>query len=122
MPKRSPIPLKNEDNFPLPEKRGRGRPPGPAATTLAVREAIKLCATRMGGANALYEWAISEPYRTDIFWKDIYMKLLPIEVTSHLTITHEEALDELERRFPRFVDGKPVKYLERLKAPHVEAD
>jgi hypothetical protein len=113
--------LLNREDYPV-ERKGPGRPRGPSAATLAVKEAVKLCATRMGGADRLYEWAKSEPYREDIFWRDMYMKLLPIEIESHLTITHEEALDELERRFPRFVDGKPVKYLEKLKAPHVETD
>src|SRR5262245_24475848 len=67
----------------------------------------------------MLEWAKSEPYRTDIFWRDMFMKLLPVEIGAHLTLTHEEALDELERRFPRFIDGKPVRYVEQLRAPHI---
>lgn len=32
-------------------------------------------------------------------------------------LTHEEALDELEKLFPRMIDGKPVNYLAKLRAP-----
>src|SRR5262245_10996961 len=32
-------------------------------------------------------------------------------------LTHEEALDELERLFPRFIDGKRVNYAPQFRAP-----
>ena len=35
-------------------------------------------------------------------------------------LTHEEALDELEKRFPRTINGKPVNNLVKLRAPYVE--
>jgi hypothetical protein len=46
----------------------------------------------------------------------------PLQHSGEMALTHEQALDELERRFPRFIDGKPVKYLEQLRAPYVEED
>src|SRR5262249_61184600 len=36
--------------------------------------------------------------------------------------THEEALDELERLFPRTINGKRVNYAPQFRAPHVEED
>jgi hypothetical protein len=81
-----------------------------------------IAADEIGGVKRLVEWIRSEPYREDIFWRDMYMKLLPLQIESHATITHEQALDELERRFPRFIDGKPVNYAPRLKAPHVDVE
>jgi hypothetical protein len=111
--------LINREDYPV-ERKGPGRPRGSSAQTLAVKEAVKLCAKRLGGVDALFKWVKAEPEHETIFWRDMYMKLLPIEIESRLTITHEEALDDLERRFPRFVDGKPVKYLDQIKAPHIE--
>jgi hypothetical protein len=87
-----------------------------------VRDALLIAGDRIGGVERLVAWIKSEPYREDIFWRDMYMKLLPLQIESHTTITHEQALDELERRFPRFIDGKPVNYAPRLKAPHVAVE
>jgi hypothetical protein len=87
-----------------------------------IHDALMIAADEIGGVKRLVEWIKSEPYREDIFWRDMYMKLLPLQVESHTTITHEQALDELERRFPRFIDGKPVNYAPRLKAPHVASE
>jgi hypothetical protein len=52
----------------------------------------------------------------------MFMKLLPVETDSDVTLTHEQALDELERRFPRMIDGKPVNNLVKLRARYVEDD
>ena len=46
----------------------------------------------------------------------------PLQHSGEMALTHEQALDELERRFPRFINGKPVRYVEQLRAPHVEED
>ena len=113
--------LLNREDYPV-ERKKAGRPRGPSAQTLAVKDAVRQVANRLGGVDALYKWATSEPHRLDIFWSRMYMQLLPIEIETHLHLSHEEILDELERRFPRFVGGRPVKYLEGLKAPHVSED
>ena len=105
-------------------KKGRsGRPTGAMGfKRIQVHDAVQIAAHGIGGVDRLIAWIKSEPYREDIFWRDIYMKLLPLQIESHTTITHEQALDELERRFPRFIDGKPVNYAPRLKAPHVDVE
>jgi hypothetical protein len=89
---------------------------------LQLHDALSIVYNELGGGPGLLAWARSEPYRLDIFYRDMLMKLLPLQVESHTTITHEQALDELERRFPRFIDGKPVNYAPRLKAPHVDPE
>src|SRR4030095_14240897 len=98
-------------------KTGGRRPGSLNKRTIAVKEAVRLVAEQLGGPKDLLKWAMSEPHREDIFWRDMFMKLLPVETDSHVTLTHEQALDELERRFPRFIDGTPVKYLAKLRAP-----
>jgi hypothetical protein len=101
----------------------RGRKPGSNGfKKLQLFDAISIVYDRRGGIDGLEAWVKSEPYRTDIFYRDMLMKLLPLQIESHTTITHEQALDELERRFPRFIDGKPVNYAPRLKAPHVDVE
>lgn len=113
--------LKNREDMPI-HRRGPGHPPGPTKRTLIVKEALKDVAIRLGGTQRLYEWVKEKPEHEDIFWSQMFLKLLPIELEATLHITHEQALDELERRFPRFVNGKPVKYLEKIKAPHIDPD
>jgi hypothetical protein len=103
--------------------RNKGRKPGAYGfKRLQLHDAIATVYSDLGGSPGLLAWARSEPYRLDIFYRDMLMKLLPLQVESHTTITHEQALDELERRFPRFIDGKPVNYAPRLKAPHVDVE
>ena len=103
-------------------KTGGRRPGSLNKRTIAVKEAVKFVAEQLGGPQAMLERVRKNDENEKIFWSVMFMKLLPVETNSHVTLTHEQALDELERRFPRFIDGKPVKYLEHLKAPHIETD
>jgi hypothetical protein len=59
----------------------RGRPKGsPNKTTSIAKEAIAKAADELGGADRLIEWIKEEPINERIFWKDIYTKLLPLQV------------------------------------------
>lgn len=58
-----------------------GRKKGtPNKTTQAAKEAIALVASELGGAARLVEWVKEDPTNERIFWKDIYTKLLPLQV------------------------------------------
>jgi hypothetical protein len=59
----------------------RGRPKGsPNKTTSIAKDAIAKAADELGGADRLIEWIKEEPINERIFWKDIYTKLLPLQV------------------------------------------
>ena len=50
-----------------------------AETHLAVREALRLAAARLGGAGALHKWIRHNKENEKIFWSALYMRLLPLE-------------------------------------------
>jgi len=61
---------------------GKGRPKGAVnKSTRLVKEAIERAADALGGAERLAEWAKEDPLNERAFWKDIYPKLLPLQVT-----------------------------------------
>lgn len=62
-------------------KKTGGRKKGvPNKTTQTVKEAIVLAAQELGGAERLVEWVKEDPLNERAFWKDIYPKLLPLQV------------------------------------------
>jgi hypothetical protein len=59
-----------------------GRQKGtPNRTTQACKDAIALVAEGLGGSNRMLEWVRQDPQNERTFWKDIYPKLLPLQVT-----------------------------------------
>lgn len=59
----------------------RGRPKGvPNKTTQAAKDAIAQAAADLGGAERLVEWAKTDPKNEQIFWGQIYPKLLPLKI------------------------------------------
>jgi hypothetical protein len=59
----------------------QGRPKGALnKTTQSVKDAISQAADELGGSNRLLSWVKEEPINERIFWKDIYTKLLPLQV------------------------------------------
>lgn len=64
-----------------PGKPGPGRPPGSRnKTTVAAKEAIRLAAEGLGGADRLIDWAREDPQNERVFWGQIYTKLIPLDV------------------------------------------
>lgn len=62
---------------------GKGRPKGAVnKSTRLVKEAIERAAEALGGAERLAQWAQEDPANERAFWKDIYPKLLPLQVTA----------------------------------------
>ena len=58
-----------------------GRQKGiPNKTTQAAKDAIAQVAEGLGGAGRLQIWVKEDPANERIFWKDIYTKLLPLQV------------------------------------------
>jgi hypothetical protein len=58
-----------------------GRKKGtPNRTTAAVKDAIQIVASNLGGPDRMLAWAKEDPLNERIFWKDIYPKLLPLQV------------------------------------------
>lgn len=59
----------------------RGRPKGALnKTTQTVKDAISQAAAELGGSDRLLAWVKEEPANERIFWKDIYTKLIPLQV------------------------------------------
>lgn len=46
------------------------------------KEAIQLAAERLGGAERLFRWAQESPENERDFWTRIYVKLLPLQVST----------------------------------------
>jgi hypothetical protein len=77
-----------------------GRKAGtPNKTTQAAKEAIALVAEGLGGSDRMLAWAKEDPLNERLFWKDIYPKLLPLQVDGKLglNITWPVAPPKLER-------------------------
>jgi hypothetical protein len=77
-----------------------GRKAGtPNKTTQAAKEAIALVAEGLGGSDRMLAWAQEDPLNERLFWKDIYPKLLPLQVDGKLglNITWPVAPPKLER-------------------------
>jgi hypothetical protein len=62
-------------------KTGGRRKGTPNKTTQAAKDAIQLVADGLGGADAMLTWVQEDKANERIFWKDIYPKLLPLQVT-----------------------------------------
>ena len=59
-----------------------GRKAGtPNKTTQAAKDAIAMVAEGLGGPDRMLAWAQEDPLNERLFWKDIYPKLLPLQVS-----------------------------------------
>ena len=64
------------------EKGEGGRSPGALnKTTTAAKEAFALAFQKLGGWEALAEWAMSDPDNLKEFYK-LYARLIPVDLTS----------------------------------------
>jgi hypothetical protein len=58
-----------------------GRTKGtPNRTTAAAKDAIQMVANDLGGPARMLEWVKEDPFNERVFWKDIYPKLLPLQI------------------------------------------
>ncbi len=59
-----------------------GREKGtPNKVTQAVKSVFEEVADGLGGSARMLEWVKEDPVNERMFWKDIYPKLLPLQVT-----------------------------------------
>lgn len=72
---------KVEGNRPKRAKTGGRQKGTPNKTTQAAKDAIALVAEGLGGSDRMLEWVQEDPANERMFWKDIYPKLLPLQVT-----------------------------------------
>ena len=86
-------------------KRTGGRVKGqPNGMTVAVRNAIEAAATGLGGVERIIAWAKEDPANERVFWSQMYMRLLPVQlqgtVTSNVNVTikREELVQRLVER------------------------
>lgn len=64
------------------KREGAGRKPGiPNELSGTVKAMISNAAIDMGGKDRLVSWAKEEKQNERIFWKDIWPKLLPFQVS-----------------------------------------
>ena len=65
-----------------PPRAGMGRPKGAVnKSTRSVKEAIEFAFEAIGGKEELVEWIKRDPENQKTFIKDIWPKLLPLQVT-----------------------------------------
>lgn len=77
-------------------KAGPGRPKGsPDKLTLSQKEAYDWCFNELGGGKGLLDWAKNKGNLSD-FYK-LYAKMLPTNMSTSVTFSHEDALAELEK-------------------------
>lgn len=61
---------------------GKGRPKGsPNKTTALAKQAITEAFDNLGGVDALVKWALSDPDYLKVFYSQIWVKVLPLQVT-----------------------------------------
>jgi len=61
---------------------GKGRPKGsPNKTTALAKQAIAEAFDKLGGVEALVNWAKSDPDYRKVFYSQIWVKILPLQVT-----------------------------------------
>lgn len=66
-----------------------GRTKGtPNKTTAVVKDVIEKVAHDLGGAARMLKWTKQDPVNERIFWKDIYPRLLPLQVNGDFTHEH----------------------------------
>jgi hypothetical protein len=71
---------------------GAGRKPGGLNhRTVEVKTVLEEAARKMGGVKGLVEWARSSPENTTTFWRDMWLKLLPLSATIRADVQHELA-------------------------------
>ena len=62
-------------------KAGPGRPKGvPNKTTTIAKDALAYAFDKLGGQDALVDWANADPDNRKIFYQTIWPKLLPLQV------------------------------------------
>lgn len=94
--------LVSDTGRPKPPNAGKGRQKGvPNKTTVAVKHALNLAFDTIGGAEALAEWARSEPTE---FYK-LWVKMLPAETKLTGDPDNPIAVTEIKRVVvdPKFV-------------------
>lgn len=77
---------------------GKGRPKGSLnKTTMAAKESIETAFERIGGVDALCDWA-EKPANRGIFYSTIYPKLLPLQLNHTGSIDITDKLKEARER------------------------
>jgi hypothetical protein len=82
------------------KKGNPGRPPGiPNKLTREAKEHINNVFQRMGGEDAMLEWATRDDTHRTMFYVSIYPRLLPLKmsVDAPYTVTAEQATRKLEQ-------------------------
>ena len=76
-------------------KKTAGRKAGtPNVLTAQVKEAIEWVSQKIGGPERLATWVQADPENEKIFWRDIYTKLLPLQVNA----THRSAMADMNHQ------------------------
>lgn len=71
----------NSGSFGANGRKGGRKPGVPNAITTAAKSAIELAFEGLGGATRLQAWAKSDPLNERAFYTQIWVKLLPLQVT-----------------------------------------
>ena len=83
-----PKPKSNPNSF----KKGRQKTGGRKAgtfnkITVAVKDVIAMAAKRIGGLDRLVKWINESPENERLFWSQMYMKRLPLQINTKIERT-----------------------------------
>ena len=81
-------PKSNSNSF----KKGRQKTGGRKAgalnkITVAVKDVIAMAAQRIGGLDRLVKWILKSPKNERLFWSNMYMRLLPLQINTKVERT-----------------------------------
>ena len=94
---RKPKSNSNSNSF----KKGRQKTGGRKAGTLnkitvAVKDVIAMAAQRIGGLDRLVKWTLKSPKNESLFWSNMYMRLLPLQINTKIERTDKVIYETVE--------------------------
>jgi hypothetical protein len=115
-------PKSNSNSF----KKGRQKTGGRKAgalnkITVAVKDVIAMAAQRIGGLDRLVKWILKSPKNERLFWSNMYMRLLPLQINTKVERTDTVVYKTVEEfRVALIERGMPeesIKSLLQLPGP-----
>jgi hypothetical protein len=117
-----PKPKSNENSFKKGRKKTGGRKAGTLnKNTVTVKDTIAMAAKRIGGEDRLVEWINESPEHETLFWTQMYMKLLPLQMNTKIertdTVTYKTVQEFRVALIERGMPEETINSLLQLPGP-----
>jgi hypothetical protein len=115
-------PKLNRTSFRPGKKKTGGRKAGTLnKNTVSVKDTIAMAAERIGGEDRLVEWINESPENERLFWTQMYMRLLPLQMNTKIERTDTviyKTVEELRvELIKRGMPEESIKSLLQLPGP-----